>query len=245
MSARSCCALLIVAAAASRRAILVRRPPLHRARWRPLRLSRPGRRHRRLRRQPRPGPAAPLSEAELFRRKSLADLNAEHPLADAFFDYNQNILRDDAKQALQQDAQWLAKWPQTVIRIDGHCDERGTAEYNLALGERRAEVVREYLAVSASAPTGSRRAAWARKRRSAATTASPAGRRIAAVTSRSRRSESAPQMTNPPATRSSVTRRKHFDCYLAVRASRCWWLACRSSLALPVSRARVSPRRQR
>ena len=55
------------------------------------------------------------------------------------------MLRDDARRALQQDAQWLAKWPQTKIRVDGHCDERGTAEYNLALGERRAEVVREYL----------------------------------------------------------------------------------------------------
>jgi peptidoglycan-associated lipoprotein len=90
-------------------------------------------------------PASPLTEAELFRRKSLADLNAEHPLADAFFDYNQNVLRDDAKEALQRDARWLAKWPQTVIRIDGYCDERGTAEYNLALGDRRAQVVRDYL----------------------------------------------------------------------------------------------------
>jgi len=90
-------------------------------------------------------PSAPLSESELFRRKSLADLNAEHPLGDAFFDYNQNVLRDEAKQALQQDARWLAKWPETRIEIDGHCDERGTAEYNLALGERRAQVVRAYL----------------------------------------------------------------------------------------------------
>jgi peptidoglycan-associated lipoprotein len=90
-------------------------------------------------------PASPLSEAELFRRQSLDDLNAEHPLGDAFFDYDQTTIREDAKRALQQDAQWLAKWPQTMIRADGHCDERGSAEYNLALGERRAEVVKEYL----------------------------------------------------------------------------------------------------
>ena len=89
--------------------------------------------------------AAPLTEAELFRRKSLSELNAEHPLSDPFFDYNQNTLREDARRVLQQDAQWLAKWPQTMVRIDGHCDERGTAEYNLALGNKRAETVKEYL----------------------------------------------------------------------------------------------------
>jgi peptidoglycan-associated lipoprotein len=87
----------------------------------------------------------PLTDAELFQRKSLGEVNAEHPLSDAFFDYDQNTLRDDAKRALQNDAQWLSKWPQTKIRVDGHCDERGSAEYNLALGERRAEAVREYL----------------------------------------------------------------------------------------------------
>jgi peptidoglycan-associated lipoprotein len=92
----------------------------------------------------RPSPA-PLSEAELFQRKSLSDLNAERPLGDVFFDYDQNILRDDARRTLQQDAQWLSKWPQTRIRIDGHCDERGTAEYNLALGDRRTATVQEYL----------------------------------------------------------------------------------------------------
>jgi len=93
----------------------------------------------------RPATATPLTEAELFQRKSLSELNAERPLADAFFDYDQNTLRDDARQVLQQDAQWLAKWPQTMVRVDGHCDERGSAEYNLALGNRRAAAVRDYL----------------------------------------------------------------------------------------------------
>jgi peptidoglycan-associated lipoprotein len=87
----------------------------------------------------------PLTEAELFQRKSLSELNAEQPLGDVFFDYEQNTLREDAKRVLQQDVQWLSKWPQTIVRIDGHCDERGSAEYNLALGDQRATTVREYL----------------------------------------------------------------------------------------------------
>ena len=90
--------------------------------------------------------AAPLTEEELFRRKSLDTLNAEHPLGDPLFDYDQDALRDDARRVLQQDARWLAKWPETRIRVDGHCDERGTAEYNLALRERRAATVKDYLA---------------------------------------------------------------------------------------------------
>jgi peptidoglycan-associated lipoprotein len=87
----------------------------------------------------------PLSEEERFRRQSLDELNADHPLADAFFDYDQNTLRDDAREALQKDAVWLTKWSQTAISIEGYCDERGTPEYNLALGEQRASVVRQYL----------------------------------------------------------------------------------------------------
>ena len=90
-------------------------------------------------------PTTPVSEEELFRRKSLDELNSEHPLTDAFFDYNDTALRADAREALQRDAAWLSKWPQTTIRIDGHCDERGTAEYNLVLGERRAAMVQSYL----------------------------------------------------------------------------------------------------
>jgi len=76
---------------------------------------------------------------------TLAQLNASQPLNDVFFDYDENILGDDTRKVLQGNAQWLSKWPQTKIRIDGHCDERGTTEYNLALGDRRAITVRDYL----------------------------------------------------------------------------------------------------
>src|SRR5262245_48963134 len=90
-------------------------------------------------------PEATLTESQLFDRSTLDELNASQPLNDVFFDYDQNTLRDDARQILQRNAQWLVKWPQTKIRIDGHCDERGTTEYNLALGDRRAVMVRDYL----------------------------------------------------------------------------------------------------
>jgi len=89
--------------------------------------------------------AQALSEDELFRRKTLAELNAEQPLGDAFFDYDQSTLDDHAKSALQRDAAWLARWKQAVINVEGYCDERGSAEYNMALGERRATSVKEYL----------------------------------------------------------------------------------------------------
>jgi peptidoglycan-associated lipoprotein len=87
----------------------------------------------------------PLSESDLFNQMTLDDLNASHPLNDVFFPYNEVTLGDEARQVLQRNAQWLAKWPQTAIRIDGHCDERGTEEYNLSLGDRRAVTVRNYL----------------------------------------------------------------------------------------------------
>jgi len=62
-----------------------------------------------------------------------------------FFDYDKSNVRDDARSPLQKDAEWLRRWSQTKITVEGHCDERGSSEYNIALGERRAAAVREYL----------------------------------------------------------------------------------------------------
>jgi peptidoglycan-associated lipoprotein len=63
-----------------------------------------------------------------------------------YFDLDQFSLREDAKGVLDRQAQWLQRYPQVMIRIEGNADERGTREYNLALGSRRAESVRAYLA---------------------------------------------------------------------------------------------------
>ena len=94
---------------------------------------------------PRETPPAPLTEDEIFARKSLEALNAEKPLTDAFFALDSAQIGDDAKPALQKDADWMKRWPTTKVMIEGHADSRGTAEYNLALGEKRANAVRAYL----------------------------------------------------------------------------------------------------
>jgi peptidoglycan-associated lipoprotein len=72
-------------------------------------------------------------------------LNAEKVLVDVFFDLDQSALRDEGRAALSRNADWLKRWPTTRITVEGHADARGTAEYNLALGERRASSVKGYL----------------------------------------------------------------------------------------------------
>jgi peptidoglycan-associated lipoprotein len=98
---------------------------------------------------PPPPPAATPprtpTEEEIFAGKSLADLNNEKPLADVLFALDSSQLDDAARPVLQKNADWLKRWTSTRIMIEGHCDSRGTAEYNLALGERRAVAVRDYL----------------------------------------------------------------------------------------------------
>jgi len=61
------------------------------------------------------------------------------------FDYNKYAILDGDKATLQRQATWLAKYPSVKVMIEGNCDERGTREYNLALGARRANAVKEYL----------------------------------------------------------------------------------------------------
>ncbi len=61
------------------------------------------------------------------------------------FDYNKYDVLDNDKSVLQRQAAWLGKYPSVRVTVEGHCDERGTREYNLALGARRANAVKEYL----------------------------------------------------------------------------------------------------
>ena len=97
-----------------------------------------------------------------------------------FFDTDQSTVREDGRATLGKQAEWLKKYTNYQITVEGHCDERGTREYNLALGERRANAARQYLIAQGIPaariktisfgkerpdPVGSDEAAWARNRR--------------------------------------------------------------------------------
>ncbi len=66
-------------------------------------------------------------------------------LRDVFFAYDSWTISEDGRQALSRDADWLKTHPSALIKVEGHCDERGTSAYNLVLGEKRAKAVRNYL----------------------------------------------------------------------------------------------------
>ena len=70
-----------------------------------------------------------------------------------FFAYDQSTISSEGQQILQRQAQWLQRYGQVTVTIEGHCDERGTREYNLALGERRAQAVKKVL-VALGIPSG-------------------------------------------------------------------------------------------
>ena len=94
--------------------------------------------------EPAPVPPVPVTDDAIGSR-SLDDINRDSPLKPVFFGLDQSDVDTSSQQVLQSNADVLKKYPSWQITIEGHCDERGTAEYNLALGERRAVAARTYL----------------------------------------------------------------------------------------------------
>jgi peptidoglycan-associated lipoprotein len=85
---------------------------------------------------PAPAAAAPQpSLEELFTKE----------VQDAFFDYDKASIRDDARSALSKTAEFLGSYPRIAIVIEGHCDERGSTEYNVALGDQRSDAAKDFL----------------------------------------------------------------------------------------------------
>jgi len=91
-----------------------------------------------------PVPPQPLGEDSIANR-SLDDLNRDSPFRPVFFALDAAELDDAGRGTAQSNAELLKKYSTWVVTLEGHCDERGTAEYNLALGERRAVAVKTYL----------------------------------------------------------------------------------------------------
>ncbi len=127
-----------------------------------------------------PVPVPPMPVEDTIGSRSLDDLNRDSPLQPLFFELDSSEVSSEGQVVLQANAAVLRKYPAWQVTIEGHCDERGTAEYNLALGERRALAARTYL-VSLGIPAdkvktvsygkefpfdpGQNDAAWARNRR--------------------------------------------------------------------------------
>jgi len=97
-----------------------------------------------------------------------------------YFDFDQAMIRSDQRAALTKNAQLLSQYPTVKVRLEGHCDERGTEEYNMALGQRRADAVGRFMAdygIASSritsisygemrpADSGHTEAAWSKNRR--------------------------------------------------------------------------------
>jgi peptidoglycan-associated lipoprotein len=106
--------------------------------------------------EPAPPPAPVQEVTEPFRTAPVETTEPPPPTVDRLnemgllktvhFAFDSYELSEEARRLLQDNAKWLRDNPGHVIRVEGHCDERGTIEYNLALGERRASAVRDYLA---------------------------------------------------------------------------------------------------
>ena len=95
---------------------------------------------------PVPVPPEPVPEIEPVDSRTLDELNRDSPLVPTFFAYDSSEITAQGQADLTATADLLKQYSTWMVTIEGHCDERGTAEYNLALGERRALAARDYLA---------------------------------------------------------------------------------------------------
>lgn len=94
---------------------------------------------------PTEGTPGRMAEERVARGEEGSEVAAVEELEDIHFGFDRYDIRPDARPALEKNAQWIREHPQARVQIEGHCDERGTVEYNLALGDRRARSTRDYL----------------------------------------------------------------------------------------------------
>jgi peptidoglycan-associated lipoprotein len=92
-----------------------------------------------------PEPPAPAPAAAVTARPAPQEFAPDAALPDIFFDFDKSVIRPDAAKVLQTSADWLNARPGHAVLIEGHCDERGTDAYNLALGDRRAKATQDFL----------------------------------------------------------------------------------------------------
>lgn len=97
--------------------------------------------------QPMSAPTGQTSTSSLdaLKRGESTATPASSPLKDVYFDFDKFDLRADARETLKANWAWLKANPSAQVQLEGHCDERGTTEYNLALGSKRAQSVKDYL----------------------------------------------------------------------------------------------------
>jgi peptidoglycan-associated lipoprotein len=86
--------------------------------------------------------SSPAGSGEEAKERAMANRSGLQPI---YFDFNKSFVRDDAKSVLKKNAEWLKSNPKANIKIEGNCDEQGTAEYNQALGQRRSVSAKKYL----------------------------------------------------------------------------------------------------
>jgi len=85
------------------------------------------------------------SSLDALRRGETANTAPDSPMKDVYFDFDQYNLDKGDRNTLQATAEWLKRNPSARVQLEGHCDERGTSEYNLALGAKRAQAAKDYL----------------------------------------------------------------------------------------------------